>query len=486
MTGEAARLDALLDEMPIVAILRGIRADEAVAVVEALFDAGIRIAEVPLNSPDPFATIALLAGQFGARMMIGAGTVTDPTEVRRLADCGGRLCVSPHTDPVVIAEALRLGLVPMPGCATATEAFTAFAAGARHLKYFPAGGHADDIAALRTVLPPAVRLLAVGGVSLANLPALRKAGVEAFGIGSDLYKPGRSAGEVGARATAFVAALAVRSPAVRLICNPQAAIGESPIRIGGRDTLWVDPLAPRLLRFRTELDEVRLDRPVWSLAMTPSGAIAGTLDAGFCTIDAATGGIVAGPEAELDAGCRFNDMAMDPAGGLWAGAMHRGVLAGRGAIFHARAPDAPPVCVARGLGVPNGMAFSPDGATLYLIDTLARTLLACPVDPDQGSLGEPVIVTDFMNVPGKPDGMTIGPDGTLWVAMWGGGCVVEIGRDGAVLRVIDLPAPHVSSLCFAAGETLHVTTSRMRLSPRQLADHPGSGGLFAIDRGAAG
>jgi len=270
-------------------------------------------------------------------------------------------------------------------------------------------------------------------------------------------------------------------PTVHLVCNPKAAIGESPIRIEGRGTFWVDPLAPRLLRFGTELEEVALDRPVWSLAASPTGTVAGTLDTSFCVIDIATGDICAGPAADVEAGCRLNDMAVDPAGGLWAAAMHRGALAGRGAIFHSRAPDAPPTCVARGHGIPNGMAFTPDGSILYMVDTLTRTLLAHPVDPDRGNLGEPFIVSDFMNVPGKPDGMTISAEGTFWVAMWGGGCIVEIGRDGAVLREIGVPAPHVSSLCFAGAEKLHVTTSRMRLSPRQLAEWPGSGGLFAVD-----
>jgi sugar lactone lactonase YvrE len=233
-----------------------------------------------------------------------------------------------------------------------------------------------------------------------------------------------------------------------------------------------------LLRFREGgLEQVALVRPVWSLAATPSGELMGTLDDGFCRLDA-DGGIQAGPKAAVDAGCRFNDMAVDPGGGLWVGAMHKGVLAGRGAIFHAPALDAEPIRAAGGLGVPNGMGFSADGRTLFVIDTLFRTLLAFPVEG--AALGEPVIVTDFMNVPGKPDGMTIAPDGSFWVAMWGGVCVAQIGGDGALLRTVAVPAPHVSSTCLA-GSTLFITTSRMRLSPQQLADWPGSGGLFAID-----
>ena len=137
-----------------------------------------------------------------------------------------------------------------------------------------------------------------------------------------------------------------------------------------------------------------------------------------------------------------------------------------------------PTRVASGLGVPNGMKLSADGRTLYVVDTLERTLLAYPVD--SGKLGEPVIVSDFLGLPGKPDGMTLAADGTFWVAMWGGGSVVQLAGDGAFLRKIALPAPHVSSLCFASPKRMLVTTSRMRLSPQALSDHPGSGGLFEI------
>ena len=264
----------------------------------------------------------------------------------------------------------------------------------------------------------------------------------------------------------------------RLVCNPEAGIGESPVAGRDGEIVWTDPIAPRLLRFGAgRLDQIALARPVWSLAAMPSGAWAGTLEDSFCLVDG-EGAVRTGPRATVDPGCRFNDMAVDPGGGLWTGAMHKGVLAGRGAIFHAPTPDAEPVRVFQGLGVPNGMSFSADGRTLFVIDTLARTLLAFPVDG--GRLGEPLIVTDFMNVPGKPDGMAIAPDGSFWVAMWGGGCVARIGCDGALLGMVAMSAPHVSSLCLA-GATLFVTTSRMRLSPDQLAGYPGSGGLFAID-----
>jgi len=468
------RLDAALAELPIVAILRGLRTEEAVAVVGALYDAGIRVAEVPLNSPDPFETIALLCHAFGDRMAIGAGTVTDPEQVRRLAECGATLCVSPNTNPDVIAEAIRLGLVPLPGCATPSEAFAALSAGATHLKYFSAAGHESDIAALRTVLPKGVTLLAVGGVGPANIATLREAGCAGFGIGSDLYKPGRSAEEVGARARALIHAIR-HAPRPRLLANPGAIIGESPVVQDGA-IIWTDPVRRRIYRFAEgEVTEQPTDQQLFGLAHLPDSRIAGTLESAFCTLDGITG-----PAADIGAGCRFNDLTADPKGGLWGGVMHKAILSGRGALFHAAGPEAEPRCVADGLGVPNGMAFSDDGKTLFVIDTLSRTLIAYPADIDAGTLGEPVIVSDFMNVPGKPDGMTRGPDGHFWVAMWGGGCIAELAPDGALLRTIPVPAPNLSSAALASG-TLYVTSSRMRLSPAQLEAFPASGGLFAID-----
>jgi Entner-Doudoroff aldolase len=200
------RLDAALAETPLIAILRGIPTSDAVLVVQALFDAGIRVAEVPLNSPTPFDTIRLLVEHFGKDMVIGAGTVTRPAEVRQLAECGALLCVSPNTNPEVIAEALRLGMSPVPGFQTPTEAFAALAAGARHIKLFPATGRANDLLALTAVLPPDARVVAVGGVTPLNLATFRAAGATSFGVGSDMYRKGASAAAVGAKAQTWVAA----------------------------------------------------------------------------------------------------------------------------------------------------------------------------------------------------------------------------------------------------------------------------------------
>lgn len=271
---------------------------------------------------------------------------------------------------------------------------------------------------------------------------------------------------------------------VRLIANPRSAIGETPVWQGGKVT-WPAPLEHCLHRIDPtapgagDMQSRVIDRAVFALALNPEGRMFGTLENGFAEI-AEDGTLIAGPAAPLTAGCRFNDMAIDPRGRLWAGSMHRGVLASRGGLWFASDLASQPRCVAEGIGVANGMDFAPDGTRLFVVDTLTRTLLAYPVGAD-GELGEPSIVADFLDLPGKPDGMTLAADGSFWVAMWGGGCVVQLAPDGAVLRSIALPAPHVSSLCFAGEDRLLVTTSRARLAPATLDRYPDSGGLFAID-----
>lgn len=481
------RLERALEAVPIIAILRGLRTEEATSVVEALFEAGIRVAEVPLNSPDPFTTIRLLVEHFGDRMLLGAGTVTDTTQVSLLAATGAALCVMPNTDPEVIRAAIDAGLLPLPGYQTPTEAFAALAAGASYLKFFSAAGHTADLAALRAVLPVNARVIAVGGVDAGNAATLRAAGAIAFGMGSDLYRPGLPLEEIRARAASAVAMIRREQPlpVAKLVCNPQALIGESPIwRAQTQQVVWVDPLSQRLFcvhRLDSTANNVALSAPVWSLAALPSGQLGAAVVDSFAVIDEHSGKVHKGPVALMDAGCRFNDMTADRFGGLWAGAMHRGLLAGRGSLYYAPSVNHPPRQVASGLGVPNGMVFSADQRTLYVIDTLARNLLAYPVDLGRTVLGEPVVITDFMGLPGKPDGMDIAIDGSLWVAMWGGGCVVRIGVDGALLQQFQVPTQHVSSVCAAPGGTLFITTSRMRLSDRQLAESPGAGGIFAIE-----
>ena len=194
-------------EMPLVAILRGVAPDQVVEIAEALHAAGIRIVEVPLNSPQPLDSIARLA-TLAERMVTGAGTVIRVTDVDTVVAAGGRIIVSPNMDAAVIGRALALGAVPLPGVATASEAFAALAAGADVLKLFPAATYGPaHLKALGAVLPAGVTIVPVGGVGPVQMAEWWAAGARGFGLGSDLYRPGMSAADVGARAAQAVAAL---------------------------------------------------------------------------------------------------------------------------------------------------------------------------------------------------------------------------------------------------------------------------------------
>jgi 2-dehydro-3-deoxyphosphogalactonate aldolase len=198
--------DAFAD-LPIIAILRGVKPDEVEAIAGALEQAGVRIVEVPLNSPDPIASIATLNRSFAGRLVCGAGTVRTVAEVDAIAAAGGRLIVSPHTAPNVISSTLKRGLTPVPGFSTATEAFAAIDAGAAHLKLFPASTHGPGhVSAIKSVLPADVRIIAVGGIGPDDMAAWMSAGVAGFGLGSELYKPGRTPQDVLERAKAAVKA----------------------------------------------------------------------------------------------------------------------------------------------------------------------------------------------------------------------------------------------------------------------------------------
>lgn len=194
---------------PLVAIIRGVRPDEAEAIGGALLDAGIRIVEVPLNSPEPLKSIERLANRFGDEALIGAGTVLDPDEVKRVERAGGRLIVSPSTDPAVIRQAHDDGLVCAPGFFTPSEAFTAIRAGAHALKLFPAEAASPTVVkSMKAVLPKDMPLLVVGGVRPESARGWLDAGADGFGLGGALYKPGQSPDDTADKARAFVQALA--------------------------------------------------------------------------------------------------------------------------------------------------------------------------------------------------------------------------------------------------------------------------------------
>jgi 2-dehydro-3-deoxyphosphogalactonate aldolase len=195
-----------LAECPLIAIIRGVRPDEIEAVGGAIVEAGIRIVEVPLNSPDPFASIERLAKRFGDEALIGGGTILDPEDVKRVARAGGRIIVSPSTDTAVIKETWEEGLVSAPGFFTPSEAFAALNAGAHVLKLFPAEAASPAVLkAVKGVLPHEVPLIVVGGVKPDTMRPWLDAGASGFGLGSGLFKPGRSATEVAAAARAYVA-----------------------------------------------------------------------------------------------------------------------------------------------------------------------------------------------------------------------------------------------------------------------------------------
>jgi len=201
-------LTSYLARCPLVAILRGVQPHEVAAIAAALDTAGVAIVEVPLNSPDPLASIAVLARDFGARLLIGAGTVMTEAQVADIARAGGRLIVTPHADPAITRAAKAHGLMAIPGFFTPAEAFAMLAAGADALKLFPAEAASPAVLrALRAVLPVGTAVLPVGGIDAGNIPAWRAAGAAGFGIGSAIYKPGDSAETVAVKARVLLASL---------------------------------------------------------------------------------------------------------------------------------------------------------------------------------------------------------------------------------------------------------------------------------------
>ncbi len=212
MTRDPMTLEDALGEMPIVAIIRGVTPYEVEGVADALYSAGVRVIEVPMNSPDPLASIKRLTG-FGRAIVHGAGTVLSPQVVDQVAEAGGRVIVSPNTDVAVIRHTVTRGLYPMPGFGSVTEAFAAYHAGARYLKLYPASTYGPGyVKALLDVLPKDAVVQPVGGVRPETMKDWWAAGARGFGMGGDLYKPGFTPDEVYQRAVAAVAAVRALHP----------------------------------------------------------------------------------------------------------------------------------------------------------------------------------------------------------------------------------------------------------------------------------
>ncbi|MCA3693095.1 2-dehydro-3-deoxy-6-phosphogalactonate aldolase [Aquidulcibacter sp.] len=482
----ATAFAAALASCPLVAILRGLKPEEAIEVVEALYCAGFRIAEVPLNSPEPLKSISALRTHFGDRIIIGAGTVTEVQQVHDVADQGGQICVSPNMDPDVIGAALDRGMVALPGSSTPTEAFAAIKAGALYLKLFPAGSLGPEfLKAMSAVLPAQIQVLAVGGIGAKDFSAWRSTGVAGFGLGSEIYKPGDTPALVREKAERVMTAFKHHEPGAKLLCQPEAIIGESPIYVARLDSIfWVDPVQAYLFSYRCSdkvLTQLPLAHPVSSLAETETGLMA-VANQSLFKLDPISGSLsVFAVCTDLGEGVSLTDMCADGVGGIWATAFHSGALAGKGKIIHCSSEGDVKI-VASGLGIPNGIDLTPDGKKVIVADTLLRTLLAFDICEPRPELGAPRILSDFMGIAGKPDGLVVLPDHRILVAMWGGSSIAELSATGALLALHPIPVPHVSSVSTMPGQVGHclVSTSRMRLSPAQLQSYPLSGGLFSL------
>ncbi len=200
-------MKTMLDRMPLVGILRGLQSDRALSIGAIFLDAGFTVLEVPLNSPNPLHSIGLLAEHYENRGLFGAGTVLSVTQVREVYAAGGRLIVTPNTDPQVIGCAVELGMTVLPGFATATEAFAAINAGASALKLFPASSYGPaHLKALKAVLPTSVHVYPVGGVGPAQMGEWLAAGANGFGLGTDVFRPDFTLLDIRDRANRAVAA----------------------------------------------------------------------------------------------------------------------------------------------------------------------------------------------------------------------------------------------------------------------------------------
>ncbi len=373
-----------------------------------MIDSGFRILEIPLTSPDAYASIRLLRAALDGSVVVGAGTVLSRAEVRRVVDAGGQICVSPHCDVDIIQASLEFGVVPIPGVATATEAIRAVQAGARLLKLFPASVlGTETLKAILTVLPPGAGILAVGGIDSENLGEFLAAGAVGVGTGTNLYEngSGRSADEVGRRGRALLAALKAK-PTVsavqntgtvgggncRRIAATETMVGESPhVDSSTGDIQWVDFATSMLYRCAATggtAAGIKLDTTLSAIMESPDGSTVGICADGVVKVDRTTGrtAIIATVEHPFP-DCRLNDGAIDGLGRVWCGSMSYPLRSGQGSLYVIDQHEVHRV--ADGFGVCNGMGWSPGYGTLYMVDTLLRTLLTFDCDMETGQLTSP-------------------------------------------------------------------------------------------------
>lgn len=278
----------------------------------------------------------------------------------------------------------------------------------------------------------------------------------------------------------------------RCVLDATARLGESPVWHPGENVLyWIDCAAPALHRFDPADGAARswpLPEPIGSFALRSGGGAVAALASGFAVLDLTDGAVapVTDPEADKPEH-RFNDGKCDPAGRFWAGTMHGDYRAPVGSLYRLD-PDHRCHAMTDGLRVPNGLAWSPDGATFYMGDSPTGVIHAWDFDAADGDIANRRAFVEAGAAPGYPDGSTIDSEGYLWNARWDGGCVARFAPDGRLDRLVDLPVSRPTSCAFggAALDLLYITSAAIGLSGDDLAAQPLAGGLFTLDVGVAG
>lgn len=493
------KLRSQLAACPIVGIFRGVHPNDVVEIGEAACQAGLRVIEVPLNSPNPFESIDKLRRHFEGRMIVGGGTVLSVEQVHELSRVGAQISVSPNCDPEVIEAAIEARIVPMPGVATATEAFAAVKAGAEYLKLFPASSGGVALSkALREVLPSSISLVAVGGVSASNASEFTDAGCRYLGVGSEIYRQGFTAQQVFDSASEFVIGFRHRAqpetdpisiPRAKRLAKCNDAIGDSPVWDSEhRRLIWIDTAQQVLRAFEVQsqkLSSADLTLPIFGIGLRNNFELCGVSRNTVCRVDLETGNVTSiSDSAELPEDSRLNHVSFDAKGRAWAGSIHLAAKPGMGCLY--KFEDSGQVdMVADGFGICNGVGWNAERSELFLLDTLQRTLIATQFDDASGSVRSPRLVYDFMNIPGKPHGMVVDSSDHIWIAMWGGNRIIKINSMGNLLDEVHVPAPNVTACTLGGNDLsdLFVTSARFRNSDAEVSEFPDSGSVFRICAG---